>query len=52
MFTLGGDIQNILFFLSLLMAKVTPIASAVGSAGGTVIVIKSKLVKIRSYVVL
>lgn len=42
--------QKILFFLSLLIAKVIPIERAVGSAGGTVIVIRSKLFKIISYV--
>ena len=48
--TLGGEMQKILFFLSLLIAKVIPIDRAVGSAGGTVIVIRSKLLKIISYV--
>ena len=42
--------QKILFFLSLLIAKVIPIDRAVCSAGGTVIVIRSKLLKIISYV--
>lgn len=39
--TLGGDIQKILFFLSLLIANAVPAVMAAGSAGGTVIVIRS-----------
>ena len=44
--------QKMLFFLSLLIAKVIPIDRAVGSAGGTVIVIRSKLFMTTSYVLL
>jgi len=41
-FTRGGEMQNIPFFLSLARAKRVPTVIAAGSAGGTVIVIKSK----------
>ena len=37
-----GYMQQIFFFLNLCKAKVTPIARAVGNAGGTVTVTKSK----------
>lgn len=47
--TFGGEIQNIYCFLSLLIANDIPIDKQVGRAGGTVIVIKSKLFKIRSF---
>jgi hypothetical protein len=40
-FTLGGEIQNILLFFNLEMAKDTPTDIVAGKAGGTVIVIKS-----------
>ena len=40
--------QYIFFFFSLPNEKVTPIARADGSAGGTVIVIKSKKLYISS----
>ncbi len=41
-FTRGGDMQKILFFLSLANANNVPAVIAAGSAGGTVIVIRSK----------
>lgn len=41
--TFGGEIQNIFNFFNLPNAKLTPMDNAVGNAGGTVIVIKSKL---------
>ena len=41
-FTLAGDIQKILLFFSLEMANATPTDIDAGSAGGTVIVIKSR----------
>ena len=34
--------QNMLFFLSLLTAKLEPIVSVAGRAGGTIIVIRSR----------
>lgn len=40
-FTRGGEMQKILFFLSLASAKRVPAVIAAGKAGGTVIVIKS-----------
>lgn len=40
-FTLGGEIQKILCFFSLLIAKTVPTVIAAGRAGGTVIVIRS-----------
>lgn len=49
MLTFGGEMQKIYLFLSLCMAKVIPIERQVGSAGGTVTVIKSKDFKIMSY---
>jgi len=48
--TLGGEMQKILFFWSLLIAILTAIDRAVGSTGGTVIVIKPRLYNIISYV--
>jgi hypothetical protein len=39
--TLGGDIQKIPFFLSLIREKVVPIVIAAGSVGGTAIVTRS-----------
>lgn len=46
--TFGGEIQNIYFFFILLRANEIPIDKQVGSAGGTVIVTRSKLFKTRS----
>jgi len=40
-FTLGGEIQNIPFFLSLIRENVVPIVIAAGRVGGTAIVTKS-----------
>lgn len=42
MFTLGGEMQKIIFFLSLETAKATPTDIVAGNAGGTVMVIKSR----------
>ena len=39
-FTLGGEMQKILFFLRRLIAKAVPAVIAAGRAGGTVIVIR------------
>ena len=41
-FTRGGDMQKILLRFSLAIAKAAPAVMAAGSAGGTVIVIRSK----------
>ena len=41
-FTLGGEIQKILLFFSLLIANATPTDIVAGSAGGTVIVMRSR----------
>ena len=40
--TLGGEIQKILLFLSLWMAKATPTDIVAGKTGGTVTVSKSR----------
>ena len=41
-FTLGGEMQNILLLFNLVIAKATPTDMVAGKAGGTVIVIKSR----------
>lgn len=41
MLTRGGEMQKMSYFLSLRTAKATPTDITAGSAGGTVIVIKS-----------
>lgn len=42
---LGGAVQNMPFFFSLLWAYIVPTVIAAGKAGGTTIVIISKLLK-------
>jgi hypothetical protein len=46
---LGGDIQKIFIFFSRFMAKIIPHDMAAGSAGGTVIVIRSSEWSISTY---
>ena len=50
-FTLGGEMQKIFFFFSLPIANATPMDMTAGSAGGTVIVIKSNDLSMRFVVV-
>ena len=49
MLTLGGEMQNILTFLSLPIANEIPTDIVAGRAGGTAIVIKSRDLIIRLF---
>jgi len=49
--TLGGEVQNIFYLLSLATAKATPTDITAGSAGGTVIVIKSNALIMSLFIV-
>jgi len=46
--TFGGEMQKIYYFLSLDIANEIPMERHVGRAGGTVIVTKSRLLRIKS----
>lgn len=46
--TFGGEMQKIYFFFSLDIAKEIPMERQVGNAGGTVIVTRSKLLRMTS----